>query len=687
MVLSLMEETNKISILFNTIVLSILYLELINVIGLVNGTTPGPNEFNDSNINENTNYVVYSSVYKLNPVVYGGGVTNITNCGSLAGNAYYSIINNINSSGNCIDILGDNVYINGNNHILTYANNTIVPLRDMYGITAQHHKNITIKNLTILEGNNISSSNVNRAISFININDSTLENLSITTQTYGSSGIFLHSASDNNKVINNKIVTSTIDADAVGIEISISTNETLIGNNITAPKAMDIMISASSGSQTQHVIGTSNYADGLPVYYNYLINNSVLDGLDYSAWGEVMFANANNLTISNSTFGTKNGLAIIYSNNTSVMHNNVNATTGTGIYLYHITNSSIQNNNVLAYGSSALFMRSNSDNNIIGNNIFSGIGQKSYGIYLYDYDTNNSIYNNNISSSGIDARGIYLDSGNKFNNISYNSITITPTTSRDSCGIMLFKNSSNNTINWNKINDLPTAGTGLAVEASSNHNNINNLTFINSQNPISVRTSYNVTFSDIVKSNFTINLSSVNNITIKRSGKLFGITNTYIDCSSDNCSHKLSNGTTTIDNYASSIMPSTGIIKVKVTTYSATLKQFNISGNTTAQVILCDNQGDTNQNIMVNGSFYAKLRSNATGCVDFTYALNNNSEVQLQMLPAPQVMPAPAISKAVPAITPLDTITYPDWVVGVGSASAIAAALYWAYLRRRNHQR
>jgi len=426
-------------------------------------------------------------------VVTVSGAVNVDSCINLtSANTEYVLINNISSTGNCINVTANNITLDGAGYTILYANTP--GITNKYAITGHGVNDFTLKNTRIEEAYNVSVTNLNIALNFYNSNNLYIFNNTILTKTYASHGIKIHAGSDHARIINNTITTSKIDADANGILISESINATLIGNKIFTPKSPALDIHASNINQANHSIDTSNLVEGLPINYTFDLSG-IINGQDFTPFGQVIFGYAHNLNITSSNFST-DGLAISFSNNLILENNLINTGNSTGINAYRLTNSTIRYNTIVANESSAIFLRTSSTNNDIHNNNLTSNGFKGYGIYLYSTNSNR-IFNNTILSTGTDARGIYLDIAS-YNNISENNITISSSATRNNYGINLYSNAQNNLIKQNIINNQATSGgVGIQLKLNSNNNYISNLNILNSSISIYMDTVYNNYFDNL----------------------------------------------------------------------------------------------------------------------------------------------------------------------------------------------
>jgi len=155
------------------------------------------------------------------------------------------------------------------------------------------------------------------------------------------------------------------------------------------------------------------------IYFYFMKDSSVIDSEVFNSSSGVYITNANNVSISDSSFEDNGENFYIYDSvGVHIVGNNV--TNGEGVFSYNLSNSVIEQNimNCSSYYSGIYFIDSDS-NNITGNQIRDG----SHGIYL-DESNNNKLVDNFITNSG--DNDFYSNNSN--NNVIIN-LTTTDTSS------------------------------------------------------------------------------------------------------------------------------------------------------------------------------------------------------------------------------------------------------------------
>jgi hypothetical protein len=251
-------------------------------------------------------------------------------------------------------------------------------------------------------------------------------------------GIDIYYDSQNNKVINNKIVVDT-----------------------RAPYSYGMGVLGAPWGSNIEVLNATN---------NQFLNNTVFVTGGYFATGFIAGLNSVNTTLNN------NRITVTAKHNKTAM----------GDYTYGITlessqNSTITNNRVVSTSTAVYSLESfDSNNNIITGNIIKGTGTYTYGIVGYR-SSNNNISNNIISlnkkfvgnvslATHSDAipygdAGIELNT-NSFNNyLSYNYIDVT---NQDNA-IVLTNQTANNKVIQNSLNSAKSSGDNAVLNGQKSN--------------------------------------------------------------------------------------------------------------------------------------------------------------------------------------------------------------------------
>ena len=386
--------------------------------------------------------------------LYDSSINNISN----------NNITNSNTNGK-----GYGIYLRSSSNSNIISNNTINNnaslSRYSYGIY-----------LHSVQRNNIVSNNTIRTLAqdaigiyLLSALNNTLDSNNITTSGSSGYGIYLSTGSNNNSLNNNTITTSGVEAYGIYLFLS-STNNNLTNNKATTNQTNSYVLSGSSNNS----IDSSNLAEGLPVNYTCDADNLVFNYTDFTSYGQVIFCNGKNITITNSNF-SGDSLNLFNINSSIISNNIINASKGYGIFLLTGSNNNSLNNNTittfggLGYG---IHLLSSSNNNNAINNIINTNGSSGYGIYLKSSSNNNNLNNNTITTWGGSGYGIHLDTNPSSNIISNNTIT---TWGGSGYGIILQLSSTNNNLNNNTITTWGSSGYGVYLSSSSNNNATNSI--------------------------------------------------------------------------------------------------------------------------------------------------------------------------------------------------------------------
>ncbi|RLI40025.1 hypothetical protein DRO69_13480, partial [Candidatus Bathyarchaeota archaeon] len=296
-------------------------------------------------------------------------------------------------------------------------NNTVT--NSEYGILL--HKS----NGTIVSGN-VVSSNVYEGIELWPSSNNTVIGNNVTLND---NGILLKEGAERNKIVDNRILNNNN-----GINLTSSDNNIVANNTIESSSNFGIDLESSSKNE---IVGNRPW------------NNSVSIRLLKSHENDII-----NNTISDSNIA---GIRLYYSPSNTISGNNITANNRNGIVLRYSSNNTISENNIANNGYGIKLYGSSNYNSISGNSITANNG---YGILLFD-SLYNSISGNNIANNGY---GIWLEHSSNYNSISGNSIT-----ANNGDGIWLYDSSKNSICGNTFTKD------GLVVEFSY-HNSVENNT-------------------------------------------------------------------------------------------------------------------------------------------------------------------------------------------------------------------
>ncbi len=302
-------------------------------------------------------------------------VSAISACQDITvGNVNYILIQNVNSSGTCFNILADNVTIDGVGYTINYSQSeTGYAVNNSLG-----YNRTTIKNLNIVQGNS-SVSNA-YAISALGMINGTITNN--TLQTSGSNSDVLRLVNTSYTTISNNTITTSGDS-GYGIAFDSSNSSTLSNNNImtsnTSAYGIYILSSYSNNITGGSIISTKSAA----YYFESADTNNNFRNTNFTSIRNISFAdttsyfNYNNETNGNiwlktnvSGITTLNRTLTTWSNIT-MQWNDTNSTAGitanyilTGllpstIYYIHNTSGGVQNRSSLTTNSAGALLSFN----------------------------------------------------------------------------------------------------------------------------------------------------------------------------------------------------------------------------------------------------------------------------------------------------------------------------------------
>ncbi|MCK5291759.1 MAG: right-handed parallel beta-helix repeat-containing protein [Thermoplasmata archaeon] len=266
-------------------------------------------------------------------------------------------------------------------------------------------------------------------VSYAGIKLASVHNCSISNNEVfdNFNGIIL-SGSSSNAITNNTLSNNTL-----AFYIQISTNSTLIGNQMVGN---GIFIWGGWGGRIEqwntHTIDPSNTVNGKPVYHWKDISGGTIP----PGAGQVLLVNCTDVVVKNQDLSNASvGMEISLSRNNTIMGNNVSGNDLVGIWVLSSDNNTISRNNI----------SSNED-----------------GISLY-ISNNNTFEENNVS---LNLNGFSVFASSKFNNITSNVVN-----SNDGAGILIL--SDNNTVAGNTASFNVQAGIYLSSYGNNTivHNN------------------------------------------------------------------------------------------------------------------------------------------------------------------------------------------------------------------------
>jgi parallel beta-helix repeat protein len=328
------------------------------------------------------------------------------------------------------DNINDSIEVERDDIIVDGAGYVVEGTGSGHGITLSGRTNVTIQNTTVRAfelGIYLSSSNNNNVLG----NNVTANN---------KIGIWLYNSEDN--VLRGNSMTNNTLESAVG----------LLGSNMG--------VGSDYGNMSDFIndVDASNTVDGKPVYY-WVSETDQTVPLDA---GFVVLVNCTRMKVENLTV-TPNyqGILLAYTTNSTITNNNV-ANGLFGIYLLGCSNNSITGNILIRNSHGGIELIGSSNNSVVGNNNL----DNGHGIYLYE-SSNCSVAGNSITAGfyGIDL----FESSN--NSVAGNNIA------NSSYGISVA--GLNNDIVGNDITNRERfQGTGIELYGSSNSVVDNNMDLI-----------------------------------------------------------------------------------------------------------------------------------------------------------------------------------------------------------------
>jgi parallel beta-helix repeat protein len=286
------------------------------------------------------------------------GEDQLTTCGVLdSANANYKLQNDVSSAGTCFTIGAENITLDGQSYLINYSQvgmGHAVANNDSNGFN-----NITLRNLNIVQGNNISNAD---AISYDNSGNGTIENNNITT-----SG-----------------------TNARAIEIN-SNGITVTGNSLTSPDS-DVLVLTSSSSHN--------------------VTRNIITTTSTTKMGIIIAQTSNTVIAINNITALNRGIDLSICSGISIEHNNITLddedTTGANAISYLDcttgTNDILYNKIIVTNEESNGITVDESVRNITGNNVTAG----NFGTASLDLVTNNASVFGNTFDPVLGGNGIVI---------------------------------------------------------------------------------------------------------------------------------------------------------------------------------------------------------------------------------------------------------------------------------------
>jgi hypothetical protein len=289
-----------------------------------------------------------------------------------------------------------------------------------YAIIANGRNNVTIRNMTIIEGgnylntsryaifiknstsinfNNLSVttySNFTYPFYFISVNGSMISNSLANASGFASNAIVFTGNTTGNNVFNS--TTITYGASAVGIYLQYTSNSVADNNSVylygASSSGIHSELRSLNNNITHNYIYSNSSSLGIGIFLELNISNNRVTGNRVNTYG--LFGEGIALDV-NSTNNYINGNVIITQANNSY-----------GIYLLQEysaginSNNNVSQNNITTYGANADAIRIGGDSNNINSNNFEQNHINSYGSETFligNFTSNNSIHDNYYNSS------------------------------------------------------------------------------------------------------------------------------------------------------------------------------------------------------------------------------------------------------------------------------------------------
>jgi len=321
-----------------------------------------------------TNYTNIFATIKLNK-----NPLELIDCWTLsASGETYNLSMNVNSSGTCFTVTGQNIVLDCLGYSINYSTGGAAYT---YGVYSDQY-NTTIRNCTIIDGNTTSSNNNRYGIIFESNDFSVIYNNFVNTSN--SDAMWIYNGANFNNISRNRVYSSS----GSGIVLHSSLSNKLIDNNATSASGSGVYLVSYSNNNTL-LRNFANTTGSNPAIYIYS-------------------SSYNNLTQNKGVSTSSNGINIDEhsDNNTLYSNNGTSLGTESAITLSNSVNNSLINNsgNNLAGGIGILVAYSANNNTLINSTGTSTSGQ---GVYLFL-----SYGNNFINQTATGAHGIYVQTSN-----------------------------------------------------------------------------------------------------------------------------------------------------------------------------------------------------------------------------------------------------------------------------------
>jgi len=313
-------------------------------------------------------------------------------------------------------------------------------------------------------------------------NNYSYNNFSSTTH-----GIYLRDGSEHNDFIGNKITTSS----DYGVYFLHSNNNTRFINNNISGGTYGLYLSQSAISDNIKIINNEIESSTDSIYLLGANNATIENNTIIGTQGRLVLNRVYNSTIKNQEFRDTQALSQTLSDNNVFENNNFTSTTSY-TYITYSNNNNYTDNNFTSTSSYGMWLRYDSkDNNFVDNDFISGtnygayiredclrnnfttnrfISGTSFGARFYDNNDNNIIYYNNFSSGNNWA--LYFDNGNDNNIFKFNNFSST-----NAGALAILTRSSNNILDNNSFyGDASASDDAVYIATSSNNNTISNST-------------------------------------------------------------------------------------------------------------------------------------------------------------------------------------------------------------------
>ncbi len=182
-----------------------------------------------------------------------------------------------------------------------------------------------------------------------------------------------------------------------GICISASSDDVLAGNTMSGNR-YNFRLDASSDAEYRHTIGSSNLADGLPIYYVSGAGSGTYGG----AAGAVYLINCSGVTLKDLTVdGSYVGVLLWQTSGSRLDNVRVNGSS-TGIWLRNSSGNVLDGNTIEEAAYAGLHLEHGSGNTLQGNTLRKS---GSYGLYL-DEAIDSVVYGNHFDGNPTQAQAI-----------------------------------------------------------------------------------------------------------------------------------------------------------------------------------------------------------------------------------------------------------------------------------------